>query len=159
MQALVVEPRDVLHDGELELRSAGPDAVCDQLGLEGVDEALGDGVVQRVADRPDRGEHAVVLERLAVVIRGVLAPGIGVLNERDVGAGLALVKRHAQRVQDERRSHMRGELPPDDPAAVGVDHEAEEDQALPAAQVGEVGEPFLIRAGGGEVALHEVRRS
>jgi hypothetical protein len=36
-----VEPADVLNDGEFELRTGAPDAVCDQLGLEGVDEALG----------------------------------------------------------------------------------------------------------------------
>jgi len=43
VKTLVVEPGDVLHDGELELRAAGPDTVGDQLGLEGVDEALGQG--------------------------------------------------------------------------------------------------------------------
>jgi hypothetical protein len=30
----VVEPRDVLHDGELELRAIRPHTVGDQLGLE-----------------------------------------------------------------------------------------------------------------------------
>ena len=40
VQALVVEPGDVLDDREFELRSAAPDAVADQLGLEAVDEAL-----------------------------------------------------------------------------------------------------------------------
>jgi hypothetical protein len=44
MEALVVEPGDVLGDGELELGAAAPDAVADQLGLEAVDEALGAGV-------------------------------------------------------------------------------------------------------------------
>ncbi len=38
MQAGVVEPADVLDDGELELRPATPDAGGDQLGLEAVDE-------------------------------------------------------------------------------------------------------------------------
>ena len=68
MQTFVVEPGDVFDDGELELRAAAPDAVTDQLGLEAVDEALGRGVVVRVADGPDRGEHAVVVEGLAVVV-------------------------------------------------------------------------------------------
>ena len=40
---------------------------------------------------------------------------------------------------------------------VGVDDEGEEHDALPAAQVGEVGDPELVRAGGGEVAVDEVR--
>jgi hypothetical protein len=45
VQAVVVEPADVFDNSELELRSGAPDAVGDQLGLEAVDEALGDGVV------------------------------------------------------------------------------------------------------------------
>src|ERR1035438_50705 len=50
-----------------------------------------------------------------------------------------------------------GKLPADDPAAVGVDHEAEEHKPLPAEQVGEVWEPLLIRPGRGEITLHTVR--
>src|SRR5688572_26721723 len=45
VRPVVVEPADVLDDGELELAAAAPDAVGDQLGLEGIDEALGHGVV------------------------------------------------------------------------------------------------------------------
>ena len=71
MEALVVEPGDVLDDGELELCAGTPDAVADQLGLEAVDEAFGERVVVAVADRADRGEQAVVVEGLAVVERAV----------------------------------------------------------------------------------------
>jgi len=39
VQAVVIEPADVLDDGELELASGAPDAVGDQLGLEAVDKA------------------------------------------------------------------------------------------------------------------------
>ncbi len=53
VQALVVEPGDVLDDGELEPRACGPGALGDELGLEAVDEALGDGVVVCVADGSD----------------------------------------------------------------------------------------------------------
>jgi hypothetical protein len=41
VEAVVVDPADVLDDGELELGACAPDAVCDALGLEAVDEALG----------------------------------------------------------------------------------------------------------------------
>lgn len=61
MQPFGVEPGDVLDDGELELCSSAPDAVGDQLGLEAVDAALGARVIERVADRADRGEDAVVV--------------------------------------------------------------------------------------------------
>jgi len=81
------------------------------------------------------------------------------MNEGDVGAGRSLMQSHAQRVEHERCPHMRGELPADDPPAAGVDHETEEDQALPAAQVGEVGKPQLVGAGRAELPLNEIRRS
>ena len=67
------------------------------------------------------------------------------------------MQRHPQRVQNERGAHVAGELPADDPAAVGVDDEREEHHAFPASEVGDVGDPEPIRAGGGEVAIDEVR--
>jgi hypothetical protein len=44
VQPFVVEPADVLDDGELELWAGAPDAVGDQLGLERIDERFGQGV-------------------------------------------------------------------------------------------------------------------
>jgi hypothetical protein len=73
MQSAVVEPADVLDHGDLELGFGAPDAVGDQLRLEAVDERLGERVVIGVADRADRGQHAVIGQRLGVVDRGVLA--------------------------------------------------------------------------------------
>jgi hypothetical protein len=72
VQALVVEPGDVLNDGELELRSRSPDAIADEFGLEAVDEALGSRVVVGVTDCADRRADTVVVEGLAVVVRRVL---------------------------------------------------------------------------------------
>jgi len=80
------------------------------------------------------------------------------MNESDIGAGPALSERHPEGVEDEVGAHVIGELPADDRAAVGVDHEREIDDAFPAAQVGEVREPRFVRAGRGEVALDEIRR-
>jgi hypothetical protein len=80
VEALVVEPGDVFDDRKLELRAGAPDALADQLSLERVDETLGERIVVRVADRADRGEHAVVVERLTVVERGVLAAGVAVMQ-------------------------------------------------------------------------------
>ncbi len=121
MQAGVVEPGDPLDDRELELGSVAPD----QLGLEGVDKRLGEGVVIGVSDRAHRSQHAVVGELLGVVEGRLLRAAIGVAHETDVGAGPALVKRHPQRVEDEIGAHVGRELPADDAARVGVDHERE----------------------------------
>ena len=78
------------------------------------------------------------------------------MNERDVGAGAALAERHPQRVEDEGGAHVTGQLPADDAAAVGVQDEGEEHQTLPAAQVGQVGDPQAIGRLDGEMALHAV---
>ena len=78
------------------------------------------------------------------------------VDELDVGAGAALSERHPECVEDEIGAHVVGELPTDDRPAVDVDHEREEDDAFPAAQVGEVGAPELIRPGRGERTLDEI---
>src|SRR4051794_317251 len=72
VQAAVVEPADVFDERELELGAGAPDTVGDQLGLEGVDEALGERVVIGIPDGPDRREHAVIVEHLREVMRRVL---------------------------------------------------------------------------------------
>jgi hypothetical protein len=61
------KPAEVLADRDLELVAAAPDSVGDQLGLEEVDDTLGQGVVAGIADRADRDQHAVIDERLGVV--------------------------------------------------------------------------------------------
>ena len=82
---------------------------------------------------------------------------VAVVDQFDVGARASLPQRHPERVEDEVGAHVRSELPADDHPAVGVEHEGEEDEAFPAAQVGKVGDPQLIRTRGAEVALDEIR--
>jgi hypothetical protein len=60
-----------------------------------------------------------------------------VVDRLRVFAGAAAMERHPQRVQQEVGAHMRGELPADDHPAVGVEHEREVDESLPAAQIPE----------------------
>ena len=144
VQAVVVKPGDPLDDRELELGSGAPHAVGDQLGLEGVDEALGERVVVGVADRADRAQDVMVVEDLLKGEAGVLRAGIGVVDEVDVGAGLATRERHPQGIEDEIGAHVRRELPADDPSAEHVDDEAEEHHPLVAAHVGEVRHPQRV---------------
>jgi len=82
-----------------------------------------------------------------------------VVHQLDVGAGLAARERHPQCVEDEVGAHVAGELPADDAPRERVDDEAEEHDALPAAQVREVRQPQLVGPGGAEVAIDEVRRA
>lgn len=82
MQSGVVEPAEIFDDRELELGAGAPDAVGAQLGLEAVEERLGQGVVVGVVDRSDGREQAVIIEGLAVVDAGVLRAGVGVVARR-----------------------------------------------------------------------------
>ena len=88
MQPLVVEPADVFDGRELELRARAPHAVCDQLGLVGVHEDFGHGVVQRVSDGPDRREHLMVVEHLGVVRTVYWRAGVRMGHQLEVRAGL-----------------------------------------------------------------------
>jgi hypothetical protein len=63
------------------------------------------------------------------------------MDQLDISAATALSERHLQGVEDEIGAHVCRELPADDLAAESVDHEREEDEPFPAAQVGEVGDP------------------
>jgi len=48
----IVEDLDVLEDGGSRVLAGGPGLAMEQLGLEGGEEALGDGVVPQVPGRP-----------------------------------------------------------------------------------------------------------
>lgn len=80
------------------------------------------------------------------------------MHELDIGTRSACGERHAQRVEDEACAHVGGKLPADDAPAEDVDHEAQEDDALPAAQVREISDPQLIRPGCFEAPLDEIRQ-
>jgi len=82
-----------------------------------------------------------------------------VVHEPHVGAGPAQRERRAQRVEHEVCAHVRRQLPARDDAREGVEHEREEQPALPAGQVGQIGHPQRVRARRGEVAAHEVLRA
>jgi hypothetical protein len=64
---------------------------------------------------------------------------------------------HANRVQDELGAQVVGHRPAHDLAAEGVDHDGEVDEALPGAQIADVGDPQLIGDGSGEVAFDPIR--
>ena len=78
------------------------------------------------------------------------------MDQLDVGARPAAGERHPQRVEDQVGAHVARELPAHHAPGEDVDDEGEEHEALPAAQVGEIGHPQGVRPAGGEVALNEI---
>ena len=72
------------------------------------------------------------------------------------GRGSAGEQRHPDRVQDQLGAQVVVQCPAHDPPAAGVDHHGQVEEALPGAQVGDVGDPQLVRNRRGEVAFDEV---
>ena len=71
---------------------------------------------------------------------------------------LATGHRHPERVDDQLGLEVIAHRPADDAATVGVEHDREKQPALTGRQVGDVGEPELVRPSSGEAATDEVRR-
>jgi len=68
----VVEGLDVLEDGGLGLPSGAPGLTMEQLGLEGGEEALGDGVVPAGAGAANAWASVVLEETIGVGVGEVL---------------------------------------------------------------------------------------
>ena len=157
----MVEPVDVLGDGDLEVVDALPGAlVADQLGLEQRVERLGEGVVvaSRRWSRPRRRRRP--------------RPGAGCSARRGTGrpcrsgaitpvvssAGvLAGPQPHLEGVEGQVGAQALRQLPADDAAGEHVDDERGVDPAGEGAAVGDVGDPQLVRCRRGEGAVHQVR--
>jgi len=78
-QPVMVEPVDVVQGGGLDLLDGVPRASrLDELGLVQPDHALGQGVVERVAYRSDRGVDAGLGQPLGERDRCVLTAGVAV---------------------------------------------------------------------------------
>lgn len=63
---------------------------------------------------------------------------------------------HLDRVEDHLGAHVRSDPPAHDHPGVDVGDEADVGDPGPGRHVGQVGDPQLVRAGGGEVAAHQV---
>ena len=65
---------------------------------------------------------------------------------------------HLEGIDGKIGAQVRGGLPADNEAAVGVEDERHVDEPRPDAHVGQVGEPEAVRRRGGEVAFDQVGR-
>ena len=92
-----------------------------------------------------------VLRRL---VEPALAALVGVV---DHPPRPALGHGHLQGVEDELGAEMRRHGPADDPATPGVQHDGQVEEAGPGGDLGDVGDPELIRPFRHEGALHQVR--
>ena len=89
--ARVVPTFDPGEDGHARLSEGLPGAPVDELALQAGEEALGHGVVVRIAHAPHRRSHAHLLAALAKVDAGVL----GEFNQYASAAHQALLAKHS----------------------------------------------------------------
>src|SRR5215203_4529281 len=66
---------------------------------------------------------------------------------------------HLERIQRQFSVKRGRDSPADDESTEDVDHEGHVHEATPRTDVGQIGDPQVIRCGGGEVALDQVGRS
>src|SRR5215212_721413 len=92
----VVEGLDVLEDGRLCLLPGGPGLTVEQLGLEGGEEALGDGVVPTGAGATDALAQVVGSQPVGVGTGQVLGAPIRVVDQ--AGSRTPRGESHGQRI-------------------------------------------------------------
>src|SRR5206468_4795886 len=113
------------------------------------------GIVEAVADCPDRRDRADLGEPFAVADRGELRPGVAVAAQPIVVAAAAPAG-HLDRVEDHRRAHLPSDAPADDHPRESIDDETDVGHAGPGRHEREVRHPQQVRLAGPEVALDEV---
>ena len=98
----------------------------------------------------------MVRQEALEVLRGVLAALIGMVKQLVWLA--AAPKRHHERVHHQLRRHLGLHRPADDAAGEEVQDHSQIEPAFSGVDVGEVGNPFLIRCRGFELAIEYVAR-
>jgi len=92
---------------------------------------------------------------------GVLAAGVGVVHQAGQVEHAALPAGPdgvLERVEHEFGGHAGGGAPAHDHPGEHVDDEGDVDRAGPGRDIGEIGDPQLVRRGRGEVPVDQIRR-
>lgn len=132
----------------------GP-APLDHLRHEEADRALGERVVVRDADAPDRRLDLRFDQSLCVPERKALRSSIAVMNDTfDI---VALVDRLLESIQREVRGERRRCTPTDDSTREDVDDEGNVDESSRGRDIGQIRDPEVIRPRRYEVSLDEIQ--
>ena len=153
----IVEHFDVLKCLVLGLRPGGEDGLVNELHLQRGEEALGHGVVPAIALAAHAAVDAVLPKRLLVVPGGVLDPPVRVMEE--AGLGPPGPQCHLQGVEGQGLVDTGIQGPADDTPGEQIQDGSQVRPALSGPDVGDIGDPDLIRCRRGEVPIQLIRRN
>src|SRR5665213_2000523 len=126
----------------------------EQLALQRRVETLAHRIVVAIANGSHRRSNALALAALAKGDRRVLAALIGVM---DHVLRPAPEDRHIERFEDEFGAQVVGHSPTDDATAEHVEYDSQVEKAGPRWDIGDIGNPELIRTVGAEVSIDKIR--
>jgi len=145
----VVKDFDEIEDGLAGLRARLEVAAVDEFVFEGAPEGFHGGIVVTVAFAAHGGDGLGALERVAIVVAGVLDAAIGMKDQ--TSGRLTMSPGHAPSGQDQFSVDVLTHGPTGEPAAVKVQDASQIEPAFLGRHVGDVPEPDLVRgAGSGE---------
>jgi hypothetical protein len=150
----VMATLDELEDRDRRFALRLEAALDEKLRFERRVEALAHRVVKAIADRSHGSNDARRLAAFSKRDRRVLR---SVGRVMDNAARLATIDRHIEGVDHDLFAHMIGHRPTDHAPTEYVQHDGEKEEARPRRDVGDVGDPELIRGTGGKVAVHQIR--
>ncbi len=152
MQPVLVVPRlNPAKDIQPGLRLGGPASAVYEFAFERGKEALGHGVVIRVAYRTHGGANFHLLAALAKGDAGVLATHIAVVNDLAWTPG---VQCHVERSNHQVRRHPGAKGPAHHFAAACVNDNCQIQETLPGRDIRHVSHPQLVDVSRGKTALH-----
>ena len=153
MAALAVgEDLEVLEERGAGLEVGPKGLPGEELALQGGEEAFGHGIVVAIANGTHGAADADRLAAFAEEQRRVLSAMVGVVNHAALWS--AVPDRHLQGANPQFRSEVIRHGPPHHAAAEHVEDHREVEKAFPCCwDLGDVGDPELVRRAGGEGAL------
>lgn len=138
MEALgVIDGVDEFADGAPCNDDVLEGAAVDFFGIDGLDETVGLGAVVGIAAPAHADCDIVVGKAQAVVARGILHAGIGMLNQTG-GPGPAVGKGLIQRFHRKRSIEMGSQYPAHHLAGEGVENDGEIGKSLSQPDVGDI---------------------
>ena len=151
----IVEAFNVIEHIGLGLGSRAVHLRGRAFGLQRGEDALHHRIVPDVARPTHAAGHAVVGQEALERLTRILAASIGVMQHR-VGCAPP-PDRHHERIGDQLRRHRRTHGPAHHPSREEIHDRGDIEPAFGGPEIREVGDPFVVRRGGGERPVEHIR--